>query len=103
MRFVWTWMAIMVVCSTGCSRSNNVLLGRVEARVGTHRVVVTDCYRISAPAPEQTGNAVYHYEPCRDAVVWIRGEELSVNGAAYGKLRPGDGVLVDHGIVSLER
>jgi hypothetical protein len=41
--------------------------------------------------------------PCRDADVWIRGEKLTVNGKSYGRLNPGDGVLVDHGVVSIER
>jgi len=26
-----------------------------------------------------------------------------VNGTSYGHLNPGDGVLVDHGVVSIER
>jgi hypothetical protein len=41
--------------------------------------------------------------PCRDADVWIRGEELTVNGRGYGRLNAGDGVLVDHGVVSIQR
>jgi hypothetical protein len=41
--------------------------------------------------------------PCRDADVWIRGEELTVNGKSYGQLNPGDSVLVDHGVVSIDR
>jgi hypothetical protein len=88
---------------TGCSRRNNLLLGRVEARVGTHTVVVTDCYRTSVPGPEQAGATATHYMPCRDADVWIRGEELAVNGRSYGRLNAGDGVLVDHGVVSIQR
>jgi hypothetical protein len=92
---------------SACSQSNNLLLGRVEATVGTHRVVVTDCYRSSAPEPrklaDEAGKAVYRYMPCRDADVWIRGEELTVNGKPYGHLNPADGVLVDHGAVSIER
>jgi hypothetical protein len=87
----------------GCSRRNNLLLGRVEAPVGTHTVVVTDCYRTSAPDPEQVDATAAHYMPCRDADVWIRGEELTVNGRSYGRLNPGDGVLVDHGAVSIQR
>ena len=86
-----------------CSRQNNLLLGRVESPVGTHRVVVTDCYRTSAPGPEQVDATVYHYMPCRDADVWIRNEELTVNGKSYGRLNPDDGVLVDHGVVSIQR
>src|ERR1019366_4385081 len=72
-------------------------------RSGTHTVVVTDCYRTSAPDPEQVDAAATHYMPCRDADVWIRGEELTVNGKSYGRLNAGDGVLVDHGVVSIER
>ncbi len=88
----------------GCSRSNNLLLGRVEARVGGHRVVVTDCYRTRVPAPEVLKTpagepAAYRFTPCRDAEVVIRGEELVVNGRRYGHLRQADTVTVDHGVV----
>jgi hypothetical protein len=88
-----------------CGRSNNVLLGRVEAQVGGHTVVVTDCYRTGVPAPqkiEATADGereAYRFTPCRDADILIRGEELSVNGKRYGRLRPGDSVTVDHGKV----
>jgi hypothetical protein len=87
----------------GCSSSNNLLLGRVEAQVGTHDVVVTDCYRTSVPPPQQEktedGRTIYRYVPCRDADIEIRAEELSVNGKRYGVLKPGDSVTVDHGKV----
>jgi hypothetical protein len=97
----------MLICGSvllmaACSRENNLLLGRVEANVGTHTIVVTDCYRTSAPPPQRLQNGDYHYMPCRDAEVWIRNEELTVNGTAYGRLDPGDGVLVDHGAVSID-
>src|ERR1039458_10436799 len=36
-----------------CGRRNNLLLGRVESPLGSHTVAVTDCYRLSAPGPEQ--------------------------------------------------
>jgi hypothetical protein len=91
--------------SVSCSKSNNVLLGRVEAKVGSHPVVVTDCYRTDAPAPQKVeGNAAggretYHYTPCRDADILISDEQLTVNGTRYGRLRPGDSVTVDHGKV----
>jgi hypothetical protein len=91
----------------GCSRSNNLLLGRVEAEVGSHTVVVTDCYRTSVPPPQRlpdaAGQAVYRFMPCRDADVLIRGDELLVNGQTYGRLNPTDAVLVDHGVVSIQR
>jgi len=41
--------------------------------------------------------------PCRDADVLIRGDELLVNGQSYGRLNPADAVLVDHGVVSIQR
>ncbi|MBZ5624923.1 MAG: hypothetical protein LAQ69_40405 [Acidobacteriia bacterium] len=84
-----------------CSRSNNLVLGRVEATVGTHQVVVTDCYRTSVPAPEKVQDGVYRFTPCRDADVLIRGDELVVNGQSYGHLQTNDSVLVDHGVVSV--
>ena len=84
---------------SACSRSNNLALGRVEATVGTHQVVVTDCYRTSVPPPQKVQDAVYRFTPCRDADVLIRSEELIVNGQSYGRLRPDDSVLVDHSVV----
>jgi hypothetical protein len=94
---------VLVLASAACSKSNNLLLGRVQATVGSHTVVVTDCYRTSAPGPESTAAGVYHYMPCRDADVWIRGEEVTVNGKPYGRLKPADSILVDHGVVSIGR
>lgn len=87
-----------------CSRSNNVLLGRVEAKVGSHTVVVTDCYRTRVPAPEKLANTPdgkpsYRFAPCRDAEVLIRGDELVVNGRSYGLIHEGDSITVDHGEV----
>jgi hypothetical protein len=100
------WLCVAgVVLFSACSRSNNLLLGRVEARVGTHTVVVTDCYRTSVPPPQKledtvAGKATYRFTPCRDADVLIRADELSVNGQSYGHIHPNDGILVDHGVVS---
>jgi|SRR5882724_2976648 len=90
-----------------CSRKNNLLMGRVEANVGNHTVVVTDCYRTRVPDPQRLadegGQSVWRYMPCRDADIWIRGEQLTVNGKEYGRLNTSDGVLVDHGVVLIER
>jgi len=104
MRLTTPVLIILVAMTTSCSKSNNLVLGRVEAMVGQHKVEVTDCYRISAPRPERLpdlpdGKRVYSYVPCRDAAVIIRGEELVVNGKQYGVLIPGDVVTVDHGTV----
>lgn len=87
----------------GCSRSNNLLLGRVEAKVGSHNVVVTDCYRTSVPPPAKLSQTEYSFAPCRDAVVFIKSEELIVNGKSYGRMQPADAVIVDHGMVSINR
>jgi hypothetical protein len=80
------------------------LLGRVEAKLGTHTVIVTDCYRTSVP-PAQTGkdsmdgSTFYRFTPCLDADVVIHDERLTVNRRAYERLSPGDTVIVDHGQV----
>ena len=92
----------LVMTCAGCSRSNNLLLGRVEATVGGHTVVVTDCYRTSVAPPEKVGGLSeqsYRFTPCRDADVLIRNDELIVNGSSYGLLKQADAVTVDHGKV----
>ena len=92
---------LMIAC-WACSRSNNLVLGRVEATVGSHTVVVTDCYTTSLTAPEKVGGPSeqsYRFMPCRDADVLIRNDELIVNGCSYGLLKQSDAVTVDHGKV----
>ena len=95
-----------VVCGAllvgGCSKSNNLFLGRVEATVAGHPVVVTDCYRTRVPQPQTELNGA-RFTPCRDADVLIRDGQLTVNGTPYGPLSPGARVVVDHGRVSIER
>ena len=85
-----------------CSKSNNLLLGRVEATVAGHTVVVTDCYRTSVPQPQPDADGA-RFTPCRDADVLIRAGQLTVNGAPYGPLAPVARVVVDHGRVSIEK
>ena len=92
----------LVTACSAYSRSNNLLLGRVEATVGGHTVVVTDCYRTSVTPPEKVGGPSeqsYRFMPCRDADVLIRNDELIVNGSSYGLLKQADAVTVDHGKV----
>ena len=96
----------LLVLGAGCSQSNNLVLGRVQARVAGHTVIVTDCYRTSVPPPsplpaEPGGPEGARFTPCRDADVVIRGDRLTVNGKAYGHLSPDDTVVVDHGVVRL--
>src|SRR4051812_8561754 len=89
-----------------CSKSNNLLFGRVEAQIADHTVAVTDCYRTSVPPPvtiaDLRGGTTYRFAPCRDAVVTIKDEQLTVNGRSYGKLKPAAAVLVDHGVVKVD-
>jgi hypothetical protein len=96
--------AALALSAAACSRSNNLLFGRITAVVGSHKVIVTDCYRWEAPKPRKIedtaeGKPSYRFTPCLDADIIIRGEELSVNGKSYGRLNPGDAVTVDHGKV----
>jgi hypothetical protein len=96
---------LAMVLVAACSRSNNLLLGRVEADLGSHQVVVTDCYRLRVPALhiEDTVGSLpaYRFKPCRDADVLIRGAELFVNARPYVPLQLRDSILVDHGVVSI--
>lgn len=92
-------------------------MGEVRATIGSHPVVVTDCYRLSVDPPQQTKDG-YRYMPCRDADVVIRqsqtspgqtsrgtasDEEAVINGRSYGHIGPTDAILVDHGVVSISR
>jgi hypothetical protein len=101
LRFLIGVMFVALFAS-GCSRSNNLLLGRVEAVVAGHTVVVTDCYRTKVPAPVSEA-AGATFTPCRDAAVAIRNDELTVNGTAYGRLTADARVIVDHGRVAIEK
>jgi hypothetical protein len=96
---------IAAILTSACSRSNNLLFGTVEANAGSHRIVVTDCYRLSVDPPQEVkgspGESAYRYTPCRDAEVVIRGEEAVVNGRSYGHINATDSILVDHGVVSI--
>ncbi len=98
-------LAVFAALPMACSRSNNLLLGEVEAQVGSHRVRVTDCYRTTVPPPKRlpdvNGQPSYRFMPCRDADVQIRAGELVVNGQSYGQIADSDAVLVDHGKVSV--
>ena len=86
-----------------CNKSNNILLGRVEEKVGSHIVIVTDCYKTSVPPPQLLKSAgekpFYRFAPCLDADVVIDGDQLMVNGRSYGAIRQTDTVVVDHGKV----
>ena len=93
-------LSFSLLLLSGCSQSNNLAFGRVEATVGSHKVVVTDCYRTSVDPPQSVDGG-YRFTPCRDADILIRGDELVVNGQFYGHLNPSDPVLVDHGVVSI--
>jgi hypothetical protein len=100
MKYLWIATALLLA---GCSRSNNLVLGRVESTVGGHTIVVTDCYRTSVPAAEQMPNVTWRWTPCRDADIWIRGDQLEVNGRSYGRIGRTDAILVDHGVVSVDK
>ena len=102
MRIFLAFVSFSLLVAAGCSRSNNLLFGRVEAVVAGHTVVVTDCYRTKVPPPVQQPDGAT-FTPCRDAVVVIRNDELTVNGTPYGALARAARVIVDHGRVSIER
>src|SRR5512141_2964957 len=81
--------ALILTCLVGmlqlsaCSKSNNLLLGRVEAQVGPYTVAVTDCYRTEVPPPQKLddmpdGSPAYRFAPCKDADVRIEGTRLFV-------------------------
>jgi hypothetical protein len=113
-RAILLCMLCCISLTSSCSRSNNLLFGTVETTAGSHRIVVTDCYRLSVDPPQEIegppGESGYRYTPCRDADVLIRNEaigratlkeEAIVNGRSYGHINAADSILVDHGVVSI--
>ena len=99
-RFLLACVCIAALFASAFSRSNNLLMGRVEAIVSTHTVIVTDCYRTSVPPQklaDSDSQTTYQFTPCRDADIIIRNEELVVNGRYYGQLQPTDAVLTGAG------
>ena len=96
-------LVTFVVCTglSACSASNNPVLGRVEANVSGHQVVVINCYtmHVHDVRPNDGGEL---FAPCKDAAVTIKDDSLFVNGESYGQLAPGDRVLVDHGKTTIE-
>ena len=102
----------LVLLMVACSKSNNLVLGRVTMQLADHTVVVTDCYRTSVPPASRTNPSapssasppsprppVFHWAPCRDADITIRESDVVVNGRTYGPLKRGDSITVDHGKV----
>jgi hypothetical protein len=96
-------LLLLVLSAGACSRSNNILIGRVEEKVGSHIVIVTDCFKTSVPPPQLLKSAsdkpFFRFTPCLDADVVIDGDQLIVNGRSYGAIKQTDTVLVDHGKV----
>ena len=101
-RRIFLFAVYCLLGSSACSHSNNLLLGRVQTKLGSHEVVVTDCYRAGVPLPT-LAQSRQSWEPCRDAVIMIDNEQLTVNAKDYGHLNADDSVLVDHGVVSVGR
>jgi hypothetical protein len=97
----------VVALAPGCGRAADNVLGRGEATVAGQRIVGTAIYRLHVSAPEALppladGAKVYHFTPCRDADILIRGNALIVNQREIGPLHAGDEVIVDHGKVSVK-
>jgi len=86
---------------SACSASNNPVLGRVEATVADHEVVVTSCYTMHVSDVKSTDDGDT-FAPCKGSSVSIKNDMLYVNGESYGQLGKGDRVLVDHGKVVIE-
>lgn len=91
-----TIVAISCIALSACDVQNNQLLGRVEAEIDRHQVVVTNCYtkQLAKVVSTDEGDS---WTPCKNAAVVIKDGTLFVNGESYGQLSEGDGVLVENG------
>jgi hypothetical protein len=79
-----------------------------ETDLGNHHLSVTpDCQTASthseAHTDEQGRKEILFYEyKCGDTTVLIRGNDLTVNGNAYGSLKEGDAITVNDGGVTIQ-
>ena len=91
-----TIVAISCAALSSCDVQNNQLLGRVEADIDRHKVVVTHCYtkQLAKVLSTDDGDS---WTPCKNAAVVIKDGMLYVNGESYGQLGDGDSVLVENG------
>ncbi len=88
-----------VLCA--CSAQNNPLLGRVEAAIDQHQVVVMNCRTNQLPKVQSTVDGD-SWTPCKGSTVVIKNGLLYVNGESFGQLAPGDRVLVKDGRATIE-
>lgn len=97
-------IALVAACTalSACNASNNPVVGRVEAQVAGHMVVVSECYTFRYPSVETVGGGeTQRFAPCKDAIVQIKGQTLYVNGQGYGDLKQGDRIDVRKGKVTI--
>jgi len=87
-----------VVCAglSACSAANNPVLGRVEADVAGHRVIVANCYTMHVP-DVRSSDGGQSFAPCKNASVAIKNDMVFVNGESYGQVAQGDIVMVENG------
>jgi len=70
-----------------------------ETDMGSHHVVVMPGSTFTHSSSSSGGGGARYEYSCGDVTVQIHNEELIVNNAKYGKLKPGDNILIDHGQV----
>jgi len=93
-------LAIVCAALSSCDVQNNQLLGRVQADIDRHQVVVTHCYTKDLAKVLSTDDGD-SWTPCKNAAVVIKDGMLFVNGESYGKLADGDAVLVENGTAKI--
>ena len=91
-----TIVTISCVSLSACDVQNNQLIGRVEADIDRHQVVVTHCFTKQLAKVQSTDDGD-SWTPCKNAAVVIKDEMLYVNGESYGQLAEGDSVLIENG------
>lgn len=87
--------------AVGCSFKMAVN-DKSETDMGSHHVVVKPGSTFTSSSSSSGGNTETHQYTCGDFTITIDNDELIVNNAYYGKLNPGDSVLIDNGKVLVE-
>lgn len=93
------FLILLVIAFAAALSGCSVSPGASEKDLGSHHVTIKPGSSFTASTSASSGgNSTYQFTS-GDTTVKIRNEELSVNGAGYGKLNAGDSVLVDNGKV----
>ncbi len=96
----WIFVVIASLCLFSCKGYVNIN-GAHESKMGSHDVTIKPGGSTSSSSSMTSGSDSQYSLECGGTSITIDNEELTVNGAHYGKLKTNETILVENGIVSV--